>query len=161
MNSPTEQDKTAVKLAIAHFRSKLVRQFREWAACEPPGFRNFVLGTMKAALPKQRAGRKSNPVVIRAHQLYLKRLRPTASNDIKRKVFGVVERVHNTEIDSRLLAQIRRYGHSDVFFIRVEIAEFRLATCWVVGWTSALHPCILSASLILTARTSSLCFERT
>jgi hypothetical protein len=80
MASPAEQDKTAVKLAIMRFRSKLVRQFREWAAYDPPGFRNFVLGTMKAALPKQRAGRKSNPVVIRAHELYLKRLRANRVN---------------------------------------------------------------------------------
>jgi hypothetical protein len=80
MTSPTEQDKTAIKLAIARFRSELLRDFPEWVSRDPSGLRNFIIGTMKATLPRQRAGRKSNPLVVRAHELYLKRRKANRVN---------------------------------------------------------------------------------
>lgn len=81
MVAPNEQDKQAVKLAVARFRRQLLRDFRVWSASDPSGFRNFVLGTMKAALPRQRAGRKSNPTVQHANRLYEAQVQNGANGD--------------------------------------------------------------------------------
>jgi hypothetical protein len=49
---------------------KVLRQQFPWISADPSGFRAFVLGTMRAMLPRDRAGRKSNPTVEAANRLY-------------------------------------------------------------------------------------------
>jgi hypothetical protein len=62
--------KSEIQELSRRFVKVLRQQFPAWIAANPSGFRAVVLGTMRAMLPRDRAGRKSNLTVEAANRLY-------------------------------------------------------------------------------------------
>lgn len=55
---------------IKGFASRIKKDFGEEIQKDPSRFKSRVIGTLRALLPRQRPGRKANPEIVRAAQVY-------------------------------------------------------------------------------------------